>query len=130
VLNERTDTPYNRSDTITVDNNQFTAGFKFDVPAGQRLIVETVIIGTSARADQSVDSQFEIHASGGSVCRSVLSFPGPGTGNTLRTGIHPVRFWVDGNASEDEIQIFLSRTPIGQAVVMVASVHGHLVPLP
>jgi hypothetical protein len=130
VLNEQTNAPYNVGAIQFPISGENGAVFDFDVPAGQRLIVETVTVGSRCPPGQGVSARLFVV---GVVFQLRLSLDLQGMigDGEERVGTHPVSFWVDDSGRPDpDIRLFMTRFPDAGPATMEASVSGHLVPLP
>jgi hypothetical protein len=133
VLSEQTYAPYIETEIVFLADGDQAALCNFDVPAGQRLIVETVTFSATTQLGQRVRAVISISKPGGLLSSLSLASQSQETagGLEVRTGTHPITIWVDSlPGSSSEVSLVVQRSPgTGEAVVSGA-VSGHLVPLP
>jgi hypothetical protein len=140
VLNDVLREPYRKSTggrTTATGTTPFPLHFiKFDVPAGRRLIVETISLQVRVPINQNVLVQMWLMEGGSSIDATVqLPVQKQGTFGTSTTpdyltATHPVMLRVDGTEFTNEISFNLVRNAEVGELDFNVSIFGYLVDIP
>jgi hypothetical protein len=136
-VNDTLSEPYNVSNSLEVLANQPGGDLAFDIPAGRRLVTETVMVRLRLVPQAHLSWTVDLHTlvNGTEVVSPLAllvqqahAFSSGDTAGTAAT--LPVRMRLDGTAATDEIRIRAQRAPGLPSFFLEASIHGYLVDLP
>jgi hypothetical protein len=120
--------PYLLEAAQTPPADQDVATLAFDIPAGKRLVVETVTVRADVPPGQAVRTFLR---AAGTYHALTIESQGVINGFDRRHGTHPIRLRVDGRGSQPEMLLDVERpTGSGGTWFVGGSIAGYLVPLP
>lgn len=132
VQDDQLNVPFNVADFGLLNAGGFAFTFLFDVPEGQRLVIENVSVASDAPPGQAFDWRL-ITAANGNEIQGPLSTTIQGVnaqGRELRVGTQEFSARMDGTATPGDLAVVVSRSPDAGIAQVRATVRGYLVPLP
>jgi hypothetical protein len=126
TLNDAFYEPYRAFKTASTSG--LNTGVQFDIPAGKRLVIETITLSISVLPGQKAAAYLQVTNELPPFYLTVES-QGVFFEREQFAGTHPVKLRIDGPESGSAFTIGVARTTVGENMSIVASVAGYLVPL-
>jgi hypothetical protein len=133
VINDVLRQPFRQTRSQTTSVGLSATIVDFDVPAGKRLIVETISIRARVNLNEVVEASMSTPGTDGTNATSTaLPLAKQGTFSTTNfpdhySALHSVRIRVDGTAATNELSFILTRNLTAGSGELVVTVHGYVV---
>lgn len=123
---------YHQTHAKSLFNNSEFNFASFAVPAGKRLIIETITVRATVPPGQKAEFVLLTIGSEGSTTNDPLTVQSQGVteavgGQERLSGTHPVRIRVDGTGQPSDITVSMTRNPAAGLAFLLASISGYLV---